>query len=284
MEQNLTTQTEGISPLARQYPFLLPTMDIGDFTAEELAEDMDGLSPTLPRIKIPGGGVLQFEMPGSDPDNPDYVKNLVGVMLYSHSSNAYWPTENDGDDDQPPACMAVTGKQGVGEPGGLCEDCYFNTYGSSNKPGSSGKACKNMRMVYLLQSGELMPAQLALPPTSIKPYTQFVNANFLNRKKRVFSGLVQIGLTRGKNAAGKEYSVATFTKLRDFEGEELAQIKSFASAFIDQIKAMNQQRAAMKEAESNIVDGEAGPSDPLPDNDGHFSYGVVDGDRGKLPA
>ena len=60
---------------------MLPTMIEGDFSAEELAEDADGLQMSFQRVKIPAGGTLQFEMPSDDPDNPDYEKNLVGVIL-----------------------------------------------------------------------------------------------------------------------------------------------------------------------------------------------------------
>ena len=33
---------------------------------------MDGLQMTMQRVKIPGGGNLQFEIRGDDPDNPDF--------------------------------------------------------------------------------------------------------------------------------------------------------------------------------------------------------------------
>lgn len=69
------------SDLMKQEKFMLPTMIEGDFSAEELAEDADGLQMSFQRVKIPAGGTLQFEMPSDDPDNPDYEKNLVGVCI-----------------------------------------------------------------------------------------------------------------------------------------------------------------------------------------------------------
>ena len=62
------------SDLMKQEKFMLPTMIESDFSAEELAEDADGLQMSFPRVKIPAGGTLQFEMPSDDPDNPDYEK------------------------------------------------------------------------------------------------------------------------------------------------------------------------------------------------------------------
>ena len=74
------------SDLMKQEKFMLPTMIESDFSAEELAEDADGLQMSFPRVKIPAGGTLQFEMPSDDPDNPDYEKTLVGVILHSHAT------------------------------------------------------------------------------------------------------------------------------------------------------------------------------------------------------
>ena len=65
------------SDLMKQEKFMLPTMIESDFSAEELAEDADGLQMSFPRVKIPAGGTLQFEMPSDDPDNPDSEKTLV---------------------------------------------------------------------------------------------------------------------------------------------------------------------------------------------------------------
>ena len=49
------------SDLMKQEKFMLPTMIEGDFSAEELAEDADGLQMSFQRVKIPAGGTLQFE-------------------------------------------------------------------------------------------------------------------------------------------------------------------------------------------------------------------------------
>ena len=44
------------SDLMKQEKFMLPTMIEGDFSAEELAEDADGLQISFQRVKIPAGG------------------------------------------------------------------------------------------------------------------------------------------------------------------------------------------------------------------------------------
>lgn len=261
--------------------FVLPDMAEGDFSSDELTEDMEGLQMSFRRVKIPAGGSLQFEVPSDDPDRPGYTDYLEGVILYNHASNAYWPEGSEFDDNTPPLCQAVFGNIGYGEPGGLCADCMLNQFGSVSK--GNGKACKNMRVLYLLQSGEFMPIELSLPPTSIRPFNDFVSGACLARKRAIFGSVVRIGLRR-ESSNGFTYSVATFRKVYDFTGEELAGVKAYATTFRNQAKLSLEQRVesykALAEGDVEVADGPI----QLPDNDAHFTGDVIDGDRDELPA
>ena len=259
-----------------QIPQLL---DGDDFTSEDLADDMEGLRLSFTRIKIPGGGHLQFEIPSGNPDVPDYAPYLEGVILYSHNSNAYWPEGSEYDDDQPPLCQSFDGKVGYGEPGGTCADCVLNQFGSDGN--NKGKACKNMRMLYLLRSGEYLPLQLSLPPTSLRPFNDFMNLAFVARRRPSYSAIVEIGLKRAESG-GYTYSVATFRKVRELEGESLAAVKSYAANFKEQVKSLLAQRVENYKSDVESLTG-AAPLE-LADNGDHFSYpGVIDGERDELP-
>lgn len=263
--------------------FMFPSQIEGDFSDEELSEDMEGVTLSLPRAKIPGGGTLQFEITSDDPENPDYAKSIVGVLLYTHMANAYWPESEDSSSDEPPMCQSWDGKCGHGTPGGSCLDCMLNQYGSSNKGG--GKACKNMRMLYILRNGESMPLQLALPPTSLKPYSEFVSAAFLSRRRGICSGLVQISLKKKVNETGHDYSVAVFKKLYDFSGEDLAAAKSLSAGCRMQIKEMNERRAESYAAQAQEICEYQDIATELPDNEANFmAASVIDGEREALPA
>ena len=253
-------------------PFQLPGAAAqGSFTDEDLLEDMDGVTPSFQRVKIPGGGVPQFEMPGEDPEHPIFEQKLEGIIVFNHLSNAYWPEGSEYDDDVPPLCQSTDGKTGYGTPGGACAVCALNAFGSVSS--GKGKACKNMRSLYLLRSGDMMPLILNLPPTSLKPYNDFVNAAFLYRRRPVFGSIVEITLKR-KSSNGFDYSVAVFRKVRDFEGEELAQVTEYVKTFRQQIKLSLDQRAEMnKTAAQESEQIEAG-SMQLPDNVEHFDIGA----------
>ncbi len=268
-------------------PFTLPEMLDSDFSGDELAEDYEGLSLSFRRIKIPSGGALTFEIPGDDPQNPNYERTIEGVILYSHAANAYWQEGSEYEDSAIPLCFSNDGKMGIGTPGGCCDICHLNQFGTgtdSKGRQTRGKACKNMRHLYILRDGECMPIMLALSPTSLGPYSNFVNACFVTRRRPIYAALVQIGLKKIDGA--NPYSVATFKKIRDFSGEELARVKSYATGFREQIRyilsertnsALNQTSAEPLYEESVYETSENGT---------HFEITggtVIDGDRDDLP-
>ena len=267
--------------------FTLPEMLDGDFSSEELADDYEGLQLSFRRVKIPAGGSIQFEIPGDNPEDPDYSKTIEGVILYSHATNAYWAEGSEYDDNESPICSSIDAKIGCGTPGGLCATCALNQFGTATDGKGNpakGKACKNMRQLYILRNGDYMPIQLTLSPTSLTPYSDFVNACFVSRHRPLYAAVVQIGLKKIEGA--NTYSVATFKKVYDFVGEELAAIRAYALNFREQIKAINQMRAneAMNRADSDPL------CDTLPfsstGNEAHFeisSNDLLDGDKDLLP-
>ena len=275
-------QKNGIVPQAATADdnFILPTMvESCDFTAEELAEDMDGLSMSFSRIKIPSGGGKFFEIPTDDPDNPESATTLEGVILHHHAHCAYWPAGSD-DEDNKPLCSSVDGKTGIGEPGGACAACQLNTFGTAAK--GAGKACKNMRVIYLLRSGEYLPIQINLPPTSIRPFNDFCTKAFALRRRASYGSIVRIGLRQESN--GKEdYSVATFRRVADFSGEKLQQVKAYSNNFKDQLKVVMEQRAKAALDQHEDLCEIGGEELPLGTGDTFTITPTIDGERDALP-
>ena len=215
----------------------------------------------------------------------DYLVNTGSLSLSVTSDAPQLRVTENGLDKITPLDIRQTAHRQLGtygEPGGTCADCVLNQFGSDGN--NKGKACKNMRMLYLLRSGEYMPIQIALPPTSLMPYTRFVNEAFLSRRRKVCTGVVRIGLKKAVSGS-HEYCVATFTKIADFAGEDLAHIRAYADGFVAQIKDINAQRAQAGATASSIIgDGDASHLE-LPDNGAHFALGaVIDGEREELPA
>lgn len=177
----------------------------GGLTPEEIAEELGGDMPEYPRVKIPAGGGVSFEVPGDDPESPDSVKKLIGVVVHHHKTNAYWVGKELS--DAPPDCSSTDGINGRGTPGGSCAACPLNQFGSGE--GGAGKACKNMERLYILQENRLLPLALSLPPTSLRNWKNYKTL-LITKGKRVCSVFTEITLTKQTSRDGITYSEAVF--------------------------------------------------------------------------
>lgn len=191
-----------------------------------IKEELDGLGQIpFDTVKIPSGGGLAFELSGDDPDNPETVQSLTGVILHHHAVNSYWPGEFDGSNNVPD-CSSADGKQGLDIKTGEvrdCSTCPFNQFGSSSK--GNGKACKNGHRIYLLRSGEVLPVLISLPPTSLRAFKDYVAKRLVVKGKRTSSVLTTIKLKREKSADGITYSSCVFSKAGDLTPAQIEQVK-----------------------------------------------------------
>lgn len=142
----------------------------------ELEDEMDDLDDDTgidaKHIKIPSGGGKAFEVETDDPDDPEILKEVDGVIIFTHRMNAYWShkfgeADEDGNTNKIPDCSSMDGKQGLDRTTGEfkdCASCPYNQFGSDG----AGKACKNMRRLYILRDGRPDIYLLTVPPTSLK--------------------------------------------------------------------------------------------------------------------
>ena len=57
---------------------------------DELGDLDDDGGIDAKRIKIPSGGGKAFEVETDDPDDPEVMKEVSGVIIFTHRMNAYW--------------------------------------------------------------------------------------------------------------------------------------------------------------------------------------------------
>ena len=81
----------------------LQNVDLGG-----LSEELDGLTVSFDRIKIPSGGGIAFELPGEDEETPDSAKEFSGVILFHHQIRGYYRTAYTGGNN-PPDCGSMDG-------------------------------------------------------------------------------------------------------------------------------------------------------------------------------
>lgn len=231
-----TTNESKTTAIAVIDNFQLPAMS--DEMGQALAEEMDGLQLTFPRVKIPSGGGLAFEVPGNDPENPDTEKELVGVIVDHHPVNGYWPEKYSGG-NTPPECSSLDGKVGINDKGNrqACNSCPNNTWGSDEE--GHGKACKNMHRVYILRQGENLPLLLTLPPTSLKNISDYLGLRIVTKGMRSYGVVTKVTLKKAQNTGGINYSQAVFALAGKLPPEQVHEMAEYAQG----IKVLTRQLA-----------------------------------------
>lgn len=201
-----------------------------------MAEELEGMEVSFDRVKIPAGGALYFELPLDDPENPETLKEVTGVILHHHALNSYYKDKYTGGSN-PPDCGSFDGKVGEGTPGGQCLKCPLNQFGSGEN--GSGKACKNKRRIYLLREGEIFPILLTLPTGSLKEFTNYIAKRIVAKGKRSFGVVTKVTLKKAVNSGGITYSQAVFSIDRDLKSEEIEAMSKVSEKIKESTKAVS---------------------------------------------
>lgn len=185
---------------------------------EELREAMEDLDPEkniiCKAIKIPSGSSNAFSVESEeDPEDSDPMKTFDAVIVFTHKMNAYWANPFGGGDGEnaAPDCSAIDAKQGVVFETGearSCDTCPHNQFAQDG----SGKACKNMRRLYLRLSGRPSLYLLTLPPTSIKDVNRQL-VTIMTTMKIPYSRLVmRFSLKKAESRQGISYNKVVVEK------------------------------------------------------------------------
>ena len=239
----MKTETKDLEPISSGFLALKDASSMADALSE-----CEGLDFTLDRVKWPGAGATAFELPGDDEDG-ELTKELRGVIVYHHPAFSYYREKYSGG-NQPPDCGSFDGKVGIGCPGGRCTDCYYNRFGSGE---GNSKACKNRRLVYLLQEGELFPVMLSVPTGSLREFSQSAKRQ-LSRGRKLSDIITRITLKKATSTSGIVFSQAVFTMERVLSPEErsaIAHVIADAKAY-----AQHLSMAALTPVEEAADNGE----------------------------
>lgn len=162
---------------------------------QEVQTSLDNIDPRPPRIKVSRESQV-FMLPDGDT-----AKNLSGILVYHHKARGYWETEGQ----KIPTCSSMDGTTATDENGieHACLRCSKNAFGSGKD--GHGKACKEMRWLYLLQEGEIIPSRISIPPTSLGKFDAFISA-LAQKKIAPIQKVIKLGLETGESR-GFKYSV-----------------------------------------------------------------------------
>ena len=180
----------------------------------------------LDRIRIPSGGGNSWTIPSIEGDTQ--AKEIAGVIVFWKDARRYWKEKLEDAGEAAPDCYSEDALNGFGSPGGVCEECPFSKFGSSEK---GGQACQLRRQLYLMRSTDLLPVVLDLPVTSLMPIRKY----FL---RLASAGIpywgVETGMTLNsvRNAAGIKYSIVSPTMKQRIGPETVGKIRKL----VDELK------------------------------------------------
>ena len=197
-----------------------------------LARYLHGASEfDVERIRFPSGGGISFEIPTGQPDEPEVVREITGIILKYSFTNVYWDKEF-GDGDGSPACYSEDGISGWDTDGNEtpCAVCPRNRYFS--KPDGRGKACSNMVSLYILREGEALPLMLRIPPMSVANFRSFLTRQIIPRDLEVFQVLTRIALTKATNKGGAPYAQAQFQAIGMLDENEIGMLRKEISPLL----------------------------------------------------
>jgi len=217
----------------------------------DMQEELAGLTIVPDKVRIPAGGGTAFELQG-DGDDTEMVKEIVGVILHQHPAYALYHDRYSGGNN-PPECGSYDGVKGIGVPGGECDNCLYNQFGSGE---GAAKMCKNKRQLYVLPENELFPVVLSLPAGSLKPFTRYLKSQ-LTKGRRLNQVVTRISLKKATSSGGITYSQAVFTfdrLLNLAERETIAPIVTQAKEYAGSLAVSSMRDDDAKE----YVDPETG--------------------------
>lgn len=162
----------------------------------------------LDKIKVPAGGTTKWVVPSLEGEREESI--LEGVLIHWKDARAYWAAglEESGG-GSPPDCSSIDGKHGRGNPalgiqqGQDCASCQFSQFGTAKK--GRGQACKQMKVLFLLMQGQMLPHAVFVPPTSIQPVKKYLLR--LASMGLMFCDVVtRLALEKTKNTGGITFS------------------------------------------------------------------------------
>jgi hypothetical protein len=174
-------------------------------------------------IKVPSGGTTTWTIPTISGE--EETKAIQGIIIFSQTTRAYWPTAYDSGAGEPPQCVSENGIKGEGDPGGNCQACPMNEFVVDDN-GKKKKPCSERRMMFMVLQDEILPVIVRAPVMSLRPAKQYL-IGLLSAKKKPYSVYTELTLEKAKNDANQDYSKIVFKKIGDVENLEV--ITSYAN-------------------------------------------------------
>jgi hypothetical protein len=187
----------------------------------EVSSELTGVKLRLQRVKVPAGGGILFESPTENPDEPNMVKEIVGVVIHNHPVNAYYTTAYTGG-NAAPDCSSADGSVGIVAETGETRYCHKCPFARFKRRGDGIEACdcKQKKQLYIWREGEVLPIALTVPVASVKHFDNYASGLYQFGGKYPSQVLTSITLKKATNKNGIVFSEVHFNKVRNLESDE----------------------------------------------------------------
>ena len=191
----------------------------------------------LDRITVPLGGVLNWTVPTLEGE--DSTKEIEGIIVYQTSPRAYWTTGMEVGGNTPPDCSSRDGVIGYGTPGGVCEICPLNQWGSVE--GGAGKACKERRMLFILRPNALLPIVIQAPTTSLQTIRKYL-WRLTSESLPYWEVITKLSLEKAQSSTGITFSRIVPKSAGPVPADQMEKLAEYRDAITPLIGAMDINR------------------------------------------
>lgn len=208
--------------------------------AQEALESFDDAK--MPPIRFKDGE-FYFE------EGADACASVEGTILFTHKSNVFFEKQwKPGQAVEPPRCFSPDGRfPNVENPIHKdCKTCPKNQFGSS--PIGDGKACRNVRPVFILPKGSLMPRALRVPPTSLRIIEQYCLGTVADIGSYWHLRTVVEGFQKNE---GQTHWNMRFKRGERLSEEELNEVKALRSLWMPLMKTTMTTQEDLYDAEQS---------------------------------
>lgn len=195
------------------------------------------------RIKVPSGGGLAWTITDMETGQQMPAVEVIGIPIFFRDQKAFWELAFDDPNSikGPPDCASNDTIVGFGDPGVaaqltpdkqgfLCATCGNNRFNTAKGGTQRGKACRDVRMMFILREGDLLPILIPVPPTSLGVVRQFMMK--LSSRGIIFHNAVcRFSLVSDKSSNGAPYSKVTMELLGTLSSQHRAVAKKFNASF-----------------------------------------------------
>jgi hypothetical protein len=209
----------------------------------------------LDRIHMPTGGMTVWTVPG--PGGEEMPKELIGVIVHSHTRRVFWGRAYGTDQGEPPTCSSRDGE--TGHPldldaarrenyGGVCFSCPKNDWNSSEKDESRAKACQERRFIYMLLPGSLLPSKIDISTANVRFSKKYL-ISLMNHGLKASQVITGIALTKTTSKTGFDYSQPVFRMIGPVPPTAIQAINDYVDTWVPMLKAAAQEAVVERDQE-----------------------------------